>query len=177
MDITLTKGSDKFRLLAVHLKSGCFEKPLDRLIVDNMAGESTSDKKNKSACEKLAKQIKPLEAWIDQRATENVPFVVIGDFNRRFNKNIANNRSEEAGLWQAIDDDGAEDMWAPTITKESKCWAGYYKYYIDHIVFDPKAKQRYVKDSFEQLVSDGKYSRHLSQSLSDQCPISVEVKI
>ena len=29
MDVTLTKGSKKLRLLAVHLKSGCFDKALD----------------------------------------------------------------------------------------------------------------------------------------------------
>jgi endonuclease/exonuclease/phosphatase family metal-dependent hydrolase len=177
MDITLAKGDEKFRMLAVHLKSGCFEKPLDQQSVSNMASSSKSAKKKKNACEKLSKQVEPLEAWIDQRATENVPFVVIGDFNRRFNKDIALNYSEEAGLWQAIDDDGSEDMWAPTISADSKCWGGYYKDYIDHIVFDPKAKQRYVNGSFSQLVFDGKYSKELSRSLSDHCPISVELKL
>lgn len=112
-----------------------------------------------------------------QRATENVPFVVIGDFNRRFNKDIAKNYSEKAGFWQSIDDDGAEDMWAPTISANSNCWGGYYKDYIDHIVFDPKAKQCYVKGSFNQLVFDGKYTKQLGRSLSDHCPISVELKL
>jgi len=177
MDITLTKGDEKFWLLAVHLKSGCFEKPLDSITVSNMANGSKSAKKKKNACEKISKQIKPLEAWIDQRATENVPFVVIGDFNRRFSQDIAKNHDEDSGLWQAIDDEGAEDMWAPTLDKNSKCWGGYYKDYIDHIVFDPMAKQKYVKGSFEQLVFDGKYTKELSRSLSDHCPISAEIEL
>ncbi len=177
MDVTLTKGNEKLRLLAVHLKSGCFEKSLDKEIVNTMPNESKSAKKKKRACEKLSKQIQPLESWIDQRAIEGVPFVVIGDFNRRFNKDLEHDYSEDAGLWQAIDDDGAEDMWTPTLTKSSKCWGGYYKDFIDHIVFNPKAKQRFVKGSFEQLVFDEKYTKQLSRSLSDHCPISVELKL
>jgi endonuclease/exonuclease/phosphatase family metal-dependent hydrolase len=110
-----------------------------------------------------------------QRAKESAPFVVIGDFNRRFNKDIVNGHSEVAGLWQAIDDEGAEDMWSPTLTTNSGCWGGYYKDYIDHIVLGPKATARYVEGSFEQLVYEGKYTKKLSRSLSDHCPISLEL--
>jgi endonuclease/exonuclease/phosphatase family metal-dependent hydrolase len=177
MDITLSKNNEKFRLLAVHLKSGCFEKALDDDSVAKMANASKNQQRSKAACQKLAKQIEPLESWIDQRATEGVPFVVIGDFNRRFNRDIAKAYGENQGLWQAIDDEGAEDLWAPTIALDSGCWGGYYKDYIDHIVFDPKAKQNYQVDSFQQLVFKGKYSKQLSRSLSDHCPISVELSL
>lgn len=176
MDITLSKGDDKFRLLAVHLKSGCFDTALDNKSVTNMTSVSKSDRKKKNACEKLSKQIIPLEAWIDQRASESVPFAVIGDFNRRFSQDIAKEYGEDAGLWQAIDDDSAEAMWTPTAKINSDCWGGYYKDYIDHIVFDPKARQQYINGSFEQLVFDEKYSKKLSRSLSDHCPISVKMK-
>lgn len=142
-----------------------------------MSDSSKKAKKSKTACVKLSKQIQPLESWIDARATEGTLFAIPGDFNRRFNRDIALGHTEYAGLWQAIDDEGAEDMWAPTTKAESKCWGGYYKDFIDHIVFDPKAKQRYVKGSFNQLVFDGKYSKQLSRSLSDHCPISVELKL
>ena len=81
------------------------------------------------------------------------------------------------GLWQAIDDEGTEALWAPTIKAESKCWGGYYKDYIDHIIFDPKAKARYVVNSFDQLVFTPKYTKELSQTLSDHCPISVELAL
>jgi len=175
MDITLAKGDEKFRLLAVHLKSGCFEKRLDNQSINAMAISSKTAKKKKNACVKLSKQLPHLEAWIDQRAKEDGPFIVIGDFNRRFSKDIANSYSDESGLWQAIDDEGAEDMWSPTLTTNSECWGGYYKDYIDHIVLDPKAKQRYVEGSFQQLVFEGKYTKMLSRSLSDHCPISVEL--
>lgn len=177
MDVKLTKGDKQFRLLAVHLKSGCFDKALDSASVNSMPISSKKSNKTKSACVKLSNQIQPLERWVDARATEGVPFVVLGDFNRRFNRDIALEYSEEAGLWQAIDDEGAEELWAPTTTAESKCWGGYYKDFIDHIVFDPKAKQRYVKGSFTQLVFDENYTKQLSLSLSDHCPISVELSL
>ena len=131
----------------------------------------------KTACAELAKQAIPLEAWVDARAKEGVPFLLLGDFNRRFVRDISLNHTEVQGLWQAIDDEGTEALWAPTIKAESKCWGGYYKDYIDHIIFDPKAKARYVVNSFDQLVFTPKYTKELSQTLSDHCPISVELAL
>jgi exonuclease III len=177
MDITLLKGDSKFRLLAVHLKSGCFSEPLDKVSIEKMPNKSNMANRRKAACYKLSQQIEPLESWIDQRAQEGVPFAVIGVFNRRFGRDIASEYSENSGLWQAIDDYGTEDMWAPTIEKDSHCWGGYYKELIDHIVLDPRAKEHYVSGSFKQLVYHEKYSKKASQSLSDHCPISVELTI
>ena len=177
MDVTLTKAGKSIRLLAVHLKSGCFDKALDQTSIAKMKNKTKKDEYAKIACGELARQIKPLEDWIDQRAKEAIPFIVLGDFNRRFVKDIALKYSENQGLWQAIDDDGIEALWAPTIKAESQCWGGYYKDYIDHIVFDVKAKQHYVQGSFKQLVFDPKYTRELSQSLSDHCPISVKLEL
>ena len=121
--------------------------------------------------------MRPLEQWIDQRAAEDIPFVVLGDFNRRFSIDIEKSYSEDQGLWQAIDDEGSEDMWTPTLTRNSECWGGYYKDYIDHIVIDPRARKNYVENSFNQLVFDQKYTRKLSQNLSDHCPISIELEL
>jgi hypothetical protein len=52
----------------VHLKSGCFDQA-----------------HSGSACSTLFEQVPVLETWIDQPAGEDVPFIVLGDFNRRFN--------------------------------------------------------------------------------------------
>jgi endonuclease/exonuclease/phosphatase family metal-dependent hydrolase len=142
-----------------------------------MPESSKRKSKEKNACTKLSKQIEPLEAWIDERAKEDLPFMVLGDFNRRFSIDIEKSYAENQGLWQAIDDEGKEDLWTPTLTKNSKCWGGYYKDYIDHIVLDPRAKSKYIGNSFNQLVFDGKYSRELSNSLSDHCPISIELDL
>jgi endonuclease/exonuclease/phosphatase family metal-dependent hydrolase len=177
MDLTLSQGEKKLRLLAVHLKSGCFDKSLETNDLSAMKYESESEAKEKVACYTLSNQIKPLEAWIDNRAKENIPFIVLGDFNRRFSVDIEKSHSESQGLWQAIDDDADEAMWTATMTKNSDCWGGYYKHYIDHIVLDPKANKRYVKSSFNQLVFDQEFSRELSQNLSDHCPISIEIEL
>jgi len=170
VDLTLTKEGKTVRLLAVHLKSGCFELPLDQSSL-----ETISNSRDKKSCSKLATQIEPLEQWIDSRAAEQVPYIVLGDFNRRFAIDIEKSYSETQGLWQAIDDDGLEDLWTPTLTENSMCWGGYYKDYIDHIVFGKQAKEMYIENSFNQLVFDGKYSKALSKSLSDHCPISVKL--
>ena len=177
MGITLTKNDKTLHLLAVHLKSGCFAKPLDTASVNAMPSTSVKEEKSKEACTKLSKQIKPLEQWIDSHAAQNVSFVVLGDFNRRFSQDIALKHSEEKGLWQAINDEAQEALWTPTATVNSDCWGGYYKDYIDHIIFSPKAKELYVDASFEQLVFKPKYTKKLSRNLSDHCPISVKLKL
>jgi endonuclease/exonuclease/phosphatase family metal-dependent hydrolase len=177
MDVTLTKNGKSVRLLAVHMKSGCFTNALDQASIAKMPESNEKELYAKTACAELAKQANPLEAWVDARAKEGVPFILLGDFNRRFVKDISLNYSEVQGLWQTIDDQGAEALWAPTIKAESQCWGGKYKDYIDHIIFDPKAKTRYVANSFAQLVFDEKYTRELSQNLSDHCPISVALAL
>jgi endonuclease/exonuclease/phosphatase family metal-dependent hydrolase len=177
MDITLVKGEQKIQLLAVHLKSGCFDDPLDAQSVNAMPSKSSKEGKRKVACQKLSKQVEPLERWIDQRAKQDTPFIVLGDFNRRFSRDIALNYSEEKGLWQALNDEGSESLWTPTASANSACWGGYYKDYIDHIVFGANAKAHYVAGSFDQLVFEPKYTRALSQSLSDHCPVSVKISL
>lgn len=177
MDITLSKDNKDIRLLAVHLKSGCFDKSIASKDLAEMPETKESEKKTKNDCITLAKQVEPLELWVDERAKEETPFIILGDFNRRFSQDIALNQSESSGLWQAIDDDGKEDLFTPTLTQNSACWGGYYKDYIDHIVLDVNAKSKYVDGSFEQLVFDQKYTKALSKSLSDHCPISVKIKL
>ena len=177
MDITLTKNGKTLHLLAVHLKSGCFAAPLDSSSVKAMPSTSIKEEKRKEACTKLSKQISPLEQWIDLHASQDAAYIVLGDFNRRFSQDIALKYSEDKGLWQALNDDGQETLWTPTMTANSGCWGGYYKEYIDHIIFSPKAKEKYIESSFEQLIFKPKYTKELSRNLSDHCPISVKVKL
>ena len=177
MDITLTQNGQSIHLLAVHLKSGCFTNPLDQESVNAMPNSSDKEFRRKEACEKLSKQIKPLEHWIDSQAAQNNPYIVLGDFNRRFSQDIASNLPENKGLWQALNDEGQEALWSPTTSINSDCWGGYYKDYIDHFLFSPKAKAKYIEDSFKQLVFEEKYTRDLSRNLTDHCPISVNITL
>jgi len=82
----------QIRLLAVHLKSGCNRDPL------------TSDS---DACRMLQRQVPVVEAWIDERAAEGVPFAVLGDFNRRFDREFApgrDDRGQIVAMWPELDD-------------------------------------------------------------------------
>ncbi len=177
MDITLTRNDKTLHILAVHLKSGCFVDPLDTQSLNVMPNTSVKEEKHKEACHKLARQIKPLERWIDSHAAQGAAYIVLGDFNRRFSQDIALKYSEDKGLWQALNDEGQAELWTPTTTINSNCWGGYYKDYIDHILFSPKAKKRYIDKSFNQLVFKPKYTKKLSQNISDHCPISVKLKL
>ncbi|MGK7885376.1 MAG: endonuclease/exonuclease/phosphatase family protein [Crocosphaera sp.] len=150
VDITVGDGVHEIRLLAVHLKSGCFVKfdPRDR------------------DCEKLEQQVPELEKWIDARATEGIPFAVLGDFNHRFN-------SPGNSFWSEIDDGMPinSDLTKVTEGRISDCLDGRYPEYIDHIVLDKQSTQWLKPDSFEQILFK---KRDLDEyKLSDHCPISV----
>ncbi|KGJ87592.1 endonuclease/exonuclease/phosphatase family protein [Colwellia psychrerythraea] len=177
MDVTLTRHNQTIHILAVHLKSGCFVDPLDSDSINTMPNTSVKEEKHKEACDKLSRQIKPLEQWMDSHAANNAAYIVLGDFNRRFSQDIALKYSDDKGLWQAINDGGQAKLWTPTTTINSNCWGGYYKDYIDHILFSPQAKKLYVDTSFKQLVFTPKYTKKLSQNLSDHCPISVKLTL
>lgn len=150
-DITISSTGTELRLLGVHLKSGCFDNKLDS---------------EKPACKKLKRQIPELERWIDDRAVESRPFVILGDFNRRLNIDITHNN----GLWYEVDDsDPTEyaDLSNLSEGKTSSCWGGRYPQYIDHIIVDPRAKAMYVADSFNTLGFNGRFNK----MISDHCPI------
>lgn len=108
-------GRQPLRLLAVHLKSGCFE------------GNSSN------ACEVLQQQVPILERWIDAAAQAPDRFVVLGDWNRRL---------AQAGdaVWAELDDSEpanadlrlADDGIAPRCDPR-------YTAFIDHIVLDRRA--------------------------------------
>jgi exonuclease III len=150
-DITISTGGGELRLLGVHLKSGCFSASLDS---------------SKKACKKLKRQVPELEEWIDDRAEEGTPYVILGDFNRRLNLDIAGNK----GVWEAIDDSHPTefaDLSNLAEDKTSSCWGGKYPQYIDHIVVDPRAKDMYVSNSFGALNFSGQFDK----MISDHCPI------
>lgn len=92
-DLTLFPGTPReVRLLAVHLKSGCNRDPL--------TAESDD-------CRTLQQQVPVLEKWIDARARASRPFAVLGDFNRRFDREFAPGRDRSGrivALWPEIDD-------------------------------------------------------------------------
>lgn len=138
VDVTVrAPGGRPLRLLAVHLKSGCF------------AGL------NGDACQTLQKQIPILESWIDARAAEPVRFVVLGDFNRRLAR-------KDDALWAELDDGepANADLSLAEGATGPKC-DPRYKEFIDHIVLDARATRDLV--GFEEQTyaqADGHPSDH-----------------
>ena len=70
-DVTLTADGRQLRLLSVHPRSGCWGERQDR------------DAKRRKTCVTLRGQVERLKAWADARRVEGVPFIILGDFNRR----------------------------------------------------------------------------------------------
>jgi endonuclease/exonuclease/phosphatase family metal-dependent hydrolase len=92
-DVTIEPGTPhEMRLLAVHLKSYCHR---DSLATD------------RPDCRTLQRQVPVLEAWIDARAKAGEAFGVVGDFNRRFDREHEGSRDTHGrivALWPEIDD-------------------------------------------------------------------------
>jgi endonuclease/exonuclease/phosphatase family metal-dependent hydrolase len=145
-DVTLDLPQGKLRLLAVHLKSGCREAPLEKTPA--------------RACETLAKQLPVLEQWVAARARDGVPFVLMGDFNRWMEGRDA----FFAGLQHA----------APLLRADaglsSPCWGG--SGFLDHIIAGGPARSWLVPDSLRVLVYR-ETSAEMKERLSDHCPVSV----
>ena len=161
VDLTVRSGGRSLRLLNVHLKSRCFVKslvnPRDR------------------HCRKLARQIEPLESWIDARWREGAPFVVLGDFNRAIDRHGPRDH-----LWRALDDRDPPGLTLHRLPsgRAPACWRGtarYRRHPIDFFVFGPRAWRRVDAASFRQVVwttADADPRRGLP---SDHCPITVDL--
>jgi endonuclease/exonuclease/phosphatase family metal-dependent hydrolase len=154
-DITLTVGGTPIRLLSVHLKSGCWEGPLDTPL---------------DACDKLKRQLLVLESWIDARAAEGTPFVILGDFNRRFD-------APGDEFWQEIDDGKPRNANLRYVTRGETqlCWDREYMLFIDHIVFDRLSARWIQPYTLEELVYQEPTT--FKKQLSDHCPAAVNVRV
>jgi hypothetical protein len=84
-ELLVEKGPQRLLFLSLRLKSGCAEGSLQSPSTDN--------------CVTLAKQRQPLNAWVDEHTTKGVPFVMLGDFNRAFDKFGASDH-----LWSVLND-------------------------------------------------------------------------
>ena len=161
VDLTVSRGGRKLRLLNVHLKSKCFNRSLEN--------------PRSRPCRTLARQVEPLEAWIDARWREGVPFVVLGDFNREMDRHGGRDH-----LWAAIADDDPPGLELRRLSagRDPACWRGtsrHFRYPIDFFVFGARAWQRVDAGSFRQVVwtdADADPRRGLP---SDHCPIAVDL--
>lgn len=152
VDVTLHLGSHDVRLLGVHMKSGCWGDDYTLAPSD--------------ACEKFARQVPRLEAWVDARMAEGVPFVVVGDFNRRLNPTDP--------LWRELDDGepGGGALVLATEGHRQQCWNSRYPELIDHFVLGGPAGDWFQPSSYRETVYLDEHDA-LEDVLSDHCPLTI----
>mgnify|MGYP001792333391 CR=1 FL=1 len=117
----------------------------------------------------MISEIPILEEWIDDAAKEDVPFILLGDFNRRFN--VANDQ-----VWAELDDSEPEnaDLTTVTLNMPLSCRDNKYTEFIDHIVFDKRAVQWVDFSSFRQ-VNYRQQDKDVWDNISDHCPVVIEM--
>lgn len=161
-DVTLWPGTPReVRLLAVHLKSGCFTGKLDRSF---------------QPCSRLRQQVSVVEAWIDQRVREGTALAVLGDFNRHLDKDARQpagpDEAAPLNLVQAWSDDvprGATLLRATEGQRYIGCDADdTHRQYIDDIFIDRKLAAQNGNRRFARLPFEAS-DRGLQ--LSDHCPV------
>lgn len=135
-------GGEPIRLLSVHLKSGC----------------SSGD--GSDACPVLFQQVPVLESWIDDRASEQVRFAVMGDFNRRL-------AMSGDAVWSDWDDGvpANADLSLASGSRSATC-NPRYRDFIDFIVLDRRASADLRQ--FEERTFQG-------EPLSDHCAVAATV--
>ena len=144
-DITVDLPGGRLRLLDIHLKTGCHEA---RLTAPSRP------------CETLARQVPPLQGWIAQRRAEGVPFVVMGDFNRRMDRrdDLLDALNASAPLTRATEGQG------------SPCWGG--SSFIDHILAGGAARA-WMQPQTMRVFVYRETDPAAKERLSDHCPVSV----
>ena len=148
-DITVVLPGGRLRLLAVHLKTGCHQERLSN------PGRN---------CDTLRRQVIPLQGWVAQRRDEGVPFVLLGDFNRRME-----GREELLAALNAI-----TPIARATEGRATPCWGG--NTFIDHILAGGAARAWMQPDTMRVLVYR-ETGNAAKEHLSDHCPVSVRFRL
>ena len=154
-DITLHGANGaRLRLLSIHLDGGC--------------AQGSIRQPNSSDCQNLGQQAQILAEWITERRRENTPFVILGDFNRRF--------SREDDMLPLLN--AASPMRRATEGFSNPCWSrdGQGRPFIDHILLGLRAADWLVKDSF-RVFSYNERDLAMRDVISDHCPISVRLHL
>jgi endonuclease/exonuclease/phosphatase family metal-dependent hydrolase len=155
LGIKLEKG--ELRLLSIHLKAFCVEGPIDPKDRD---------------CQRLGQQLPPLEGWIDARAAEGVPFVVLGDFNRTL-------RDKDDALYVELDDGepAGLKLLRATPARPAACTrASKHLQAVDHVLLGGAAGGWLKPQSFTELkFAPQEPGREVN--LGDHCPIALTVSV
>jgi endonuclease/exonuclease/phosphatase family metal-dependent hydrolase len=150
VDVTLHPASGPIRLLAVHLKQGC------QYLTPGRTPQTT--------CVTLMSQLDVVTQWIAARRDEGIPFLVMGDFNRGFDKNDQFIRKI----------DGLAALTRATAGYTSPCWG--HESFIDHIFIGGAARDWVVPNSM-RVLTYRETDPEWKERLSDHCPVSVRLAV
>jgi endonuclease/exonuclease/phosphatase family metal-dependent hydrolase len=152
-DITVRDGEGPpIRLLSVHLDGGCAWDPIRQ--------------PNSRDCRNLGRQAAILRGWVAERQREGIAFAILGDFNRRMER-------DDEFIATLIE---AAPLVRATQGFSNPCWSqqGRSPPFIDHILLGGPARDWLVRDSFRVLLFTERDGA-LRDRLSDHCPISVRI--
>jgi endonuclease/exonuclease/phosphatase family metal-dependent hydrolase len=148
LDVTLTEGRARLRVLVVHLKTGCWDQPLSQ---------------RAHSCPTLLQQFRIIDDWALERQDEGEAFAILGDFNRRL--------TEHDPMMAMLDADAP--MMLTTAGYASPCWGG--EYFIDHILLGNAARTWLEPSSLRVMTY--RESPDIRSALSDHCPVSVRLDL
>ncbi|MBS1102660.1 endonuclease/exonuclease/phosphatase family protein [Gluconobacter sp. Dm-62] len=147
LDVTVSDGIANLRLLVVHLKTGCWDQPLNQ---------------RQHSCPTLYQQVRIMRDWMLERQDEGEAYAVLGDFNRRL--------TPHDPLMQQIEAEAPVTL--TTAGRASPCWGG--EYFIDHILLGNAARDWLVPDSLRVMTYK---NDTVPAGLSDHCPVSVRFEM
>nr|WP_263635458.1 endonuclease/exonuclease/phosphatase family protein [Gluconobacter oxydans] len=147
LDVTISDGAANLRLLVVHLKTGCWDQPLNQ---------------RQHSCPTLYQQVRIMQDWMLERQDEGEAYAVLGDFNRRLTLHDP--------LMQQIEAETPVTL--TTAGKANPCWGG--EYFIDHILLGNAARDWLVPDSLRVMTYKNDM---VPAGLSDHCPVSVRLEM
>jgi endonuclease/exonuclease/phosphatase family metal-dependent hydrolase len=149
VDVTL-QLEPPLRVLAVHLKTGCFDQRLSG--------------RTRRSCAELREQVPPLIEWIRARQAEGIAFAIMGDFNRHMDG--------QDQLWSALRQ--TAPLTRATEGRSSPCWGG--EAFIDHIVLGNAARDWLQPDTL-RVLTYRETGEEWKERLSDHCPVSVRLRL
>ena len=151
LELNVQTDFGNISLLNVHMKSGCF--------TDNFT------RSDREACETFARQAPLLDQWVEQKESEDMPYIVLGDFNHRLSAPYNH-------LTQQLFDNSNGSQ--STLINTGADMIGCHPYYpapIDHVFvggMNPAALDFSAKaHDFENMEVD--------KMLSDHCAVSLNI--
>ncbi len=154
-DLSVFVGGREVRMLSVHLKAFC------------VTGALTRDDKD---CRKLRAQVPVLEGWIDARAREGKPFVVVGDFNRALGVG-------RDALFAELDDQDPAGLVLSQAGPHVRSGCGRKRSLpaVDHVLLG--GVQGFLRPSEFAEVPYLAADLQAGRKLSDHCPIRVTLSL